>query len=178
MDPTPSERPLLVYDGDCSFCRLWIDRWRTLTGDRVRYAPFQEVAGQFPEIPREAFARAVQLILPGGEVFSAAHAVFRSLAFVPGYAWMLWLYQRLPGAAPVAEFFYRFVARPQESALPPHAAFLGEAFRAALLLPRLLAVSAPAGYRLFLCVPFSRHPDPRLGGAKRHPAGQGISRHA
>ncbi len=111
MDPPASEKPILVFDGDCSFCRLWIDRWRALTADRVRYAPFQEVAAQFPEIPREAFARAVQLILPGGEVFSAAHAVFRTLAFVPGRAWMLWLYQHLPGAAFVAEFFYGFVAR-------------------------------------------------------------------
>ena len=111
MNPAASEKPLLVYDGDCSFCRLWIDRWHALTGDHVRYASFQEVAGQFPQIPREAFARAVQLILPGGEVFSAAHAVFRTLAFAPGRAWMLWLYQHLPGAAFVAEFFYGFVAR-------------------------------------------------------------------
>jgi predicted DCC family thiol-disulfide oxidoreductase YuxK len=110
MDPTPSEKALLVYDGNCGFCRLWIDRWQALTGDHVRYAPYQEVAGQFPEIPRESFARAVHLILPSGEVFSAAQAVFRSLAFAPGYAWMLWLYQRLPGAAPVTEFFYRLVA--------------------------------------------------------------------
>ena len=111
MDSSASDKPILVYDGDCGFCRLWIDRWRALTGDRVRYAPFQEVAGQFPEIPREAFARAVQLILPGGEVFSAAHAVFRTLALVPGCAWMLWLYQNPPGVAFVAEFFYKFVAR-------------------------------------------------------------------
>jgi predicted DCC family thiol-disulfide oxidoreductase YuxK len=111
MDPSASDKPILAYDGDCSFCRLWIDRWRALTGDRVRYAPFQEVAGQFPEIPREAFVRSVQLILPRGEVFSAAHAVFRTLAFAPGRAWMLWLYQHLPGAASVAEFFYGFVAR-------------------------------------------------------------------
>src|SRR5208283_1464947 len=97
MDPSVSEKPLLVYDGDCSFCRLWIDRWRALTGDCVRYAPFQEVAEQFPEIPREAFARAVQLILPDGNAFSGAHAVFRTLALVPGCAWMLWLYQRVPG---------------------------------------------------------------------------------
>ncbi|MFZ0962521.1 MAG: lipase maturation factor family protein [Terriglobia bacterium] len=111
MDPSASEKPILVYDGDCAFCRLWIDRWRTLTGDRVRYAPFQEAAGEFPEISREALVRAVHLILPGGEVFRAAHAVFRTLAFVPGRAWMLWLYQHLPGAAFVAEFFYAFVAR-------------------------------------------------------------------
>ena len=111
MDPSASEKPILVYDGDCSFCRLWIDRWRSLTGDRVRYAPFQEVAAQFPEIPREAFVRAVQLILPDGTVLSAAHAVFRTLALVPGYAWMLWPYQHLPGAARVAEFCYAVVAR-------------------------------------------------------------------
>lgn len=111
MDPAPSEKPTLVYDGDCGFCRLWIERWRALTGDRVRYAPFQEVADEFPGIPREDFVRSVQLILPGGEVASAAHAVFRTLALVPGHAWMLWLYQHLPGAAWIAEVFYRFVAR-------------------------------------------------------------------
>jgi hypothetical protein len=69
------------------------------------------VEGQFPEIPREAFVRAVKLILPGGKVFSAAHAVFRTLAFAPGRAWMLWLYQHFPGAAFAAGFFYGFVAR-------------------------------------------------------------------
>lgn len=111
MDLSPSEKPILVYDGDCSFCRLWIDRWRALTGDGVRYAPFQEVAGKFPEIPRDAFVRAVQLILPDGSVLSAAHAVFRTLAFTPRRTWMLWLYEHFPGVAIVAEFSYRFVAR-------------------------------------------------------------------
>jgi hypothetical protein len=32
MDP---ERPLLVWDGDCDFCRRWIERWRRIAGDRV-----------------------------------------------------------------------------------------------------------------------------------------------
>lgn len=111
MNPLTSGKPVLVFDGDCSFCRLWIDRWRQLTDDRIHYAPFQEVADQFPEIPRETFARAVQLILPDGKVCSAAHAVFQTLTFVPGLAWMLWLYQHLPGFAFITEFFYRFVAR-------------------------------------------------------------------
>lgn len=110
-DRAASEKPLLVYDGDCSFCRGWIGRWRDLTGDQVDYAPYQQVAAQYPQVPREAFARAVQLILPNGEVFSAAHAVFAALAFVPGFAWTLWVYKRIPGAAPVSEIAYRFVAR-------------------------------------------------------------------
>ena len=51
MDTAPREKPLLVYDGNCGFCRLWIDRWRVITGDRLLYAPFQEAAEQFPQIP-------------------------------------------------------------------------------------------------------------------------------
>ena len=111
MDPSASGRPILVYDGDCSFCRLWIERWRALTADRVQYAPFQEVASQFPEIPLGDFRGAVRLVLPDGRTFRAAHAVFRTQAFAPGRAWMLWLYQHLPGAAFVTEFFYGLVAR-------------------------------------------------------------------
>ena len=111
MDPLASEKPIVVYDGDCSFCRLWIERWRALTGDRVHYAPLQEVAGRFPEVPPEAFARAVHLIWPDGRICSAAHAVFQSLALVPGYAWLLWCYKHLPGVALVTEYFYGFVAR-------------------------------------------------------------------
>lgn len=111
MPSNASTNPLLVYDGDCNFCRLWIDRWRAITVDRVDYAPFQQVAAQFPEIPREQFARSVQLTLPGGETFSGAHAVFRTLAYAPGKGWMLALYLRLPGLAFLCEWGYRVVAR-------------------------------------------------------------------
>jgi lipase maturation factor 1 len=107
--PPPSV-PLLVFDGDCTFCRAWIGYWRRLTGDALSYAPYQEVAERFPQIPRENFARAVQLILPHGEVISAAHAVFRSLAIVPGYASLLWAYLHVPGFAAVTEWGYRRIA--------------------------------------------------------------------
>ena len=105
------EKPLLVYDGDCSFCRLWVERWKATTGNQVRYVPFQQVASQFPEIPHEDFSRSVQLILPNGEVFTAAHAVFRTLTFARGHGWMLWLYLRAPGLALLSEWVYGFVAR-------------------------------------------------------------------
>lgn len=111
MASTQTPKPVMVYDGDCSFCRLWIERWCALTGERLEYAPYQDVAAQFPQVPIENFRRSVQLIFPDGRVYSAARAVFQSLALVPGYAWMLWIYQRVAGAAPAAEFAYRFVAR-------------------------------------------------------------------
>ena len=49
----PPDRPLGIFDGDCGFCRAWIARWRAETGDRVDYAPSQEVAARFPEVPAE-----------------------------------------------------------------------------------------------------------------------------
>jgi predicted DCC family thiol-disulfide oxidoreductase YuxK len=103
-------KPVLVYDGDCSFCRLWIDYWRQLTGDAIEYAPFQEAADRYPNIPRESFAKSVQLIFPSGEVRSGAHAVFETLAVDPSRRWLLSLYQHLPGFAALTEAGYRFVA--------------------------------------------------------------------
>lgn len=72
-------RPLLIFDGDCGFCRAWVARWRQYTGDAVDYAPYQEVADRFPQIAREAFTRAVHLVEPDGAVTQAAAAVFRTL---------------------------------------------------------------------------------------------------
>ena len=111
MTPNTTNLPLLVYDGDCNFCRYWVSRWQYLTGDRVAYTPFQQVPGQFPEIPLEQFETAVRLIEPSGEVFGGAEAVFRTLAYAPGQGWGLWGYQKIPGVAPVTEWCYRLIAR-------------------------------------------------------------------
>ncbi len=108
--PLP-DRPLLIFDGKCSFCRAWIDYWQHLTRDRVAYAPYQEVGDRFPDIARREFAAAVQLALPDGKVFSGAHAVFRLLALVPGKSCWLWAYERVPGVAPIADGAYRFIAK-------------------------------------------------------------------
>src|SRR2546427_12732897 len=81
----PPDRPLVVFDGDCTFCRFWIARWKSVTGDRLEYAPYQETAARFPEIREEGFARAVQLVLPTGEGFSGAEAAVTPFAEGPGY---------------------------------------------------------------------------------------------
>ena len=102
-----SSKPLLVYDNDCDFCRYWIAQWQHVTGNRIAYAPYQEVASRFPEIPISAYESSVQLILENGTVFSGAEAVFRAL----NNSLLLWCYYHLPGFASVSEGIYRFVAR-------------------------------------------------------------------
>jgi lipase maturation factor 1 len=75
----PSSKPLLIYDGKCGFCGIWIDYWRKLTGDRVEYAASQDVGDQFLQIPKQEFSEAVQLVRPDGSVASGARAVFETL---------------------------------------------------------------------------------------------------
>jgi predicted DCC family thiol-disulfide oxidoreductase YuxK len=104
------ELPLLIYDGDCGVCRLWVNYWKSLTGDRVRYAPFQEVASNFPEIPLDHFKQFVILIASNGEIHRGAGAVFRVLSCYPGKSWFLWLYMRIPGFSFVSEAVYRLCA--------------------------------------------------------------------
>jgi predicted DCC family thiol-disulfide oxidoreductase YuxK len=107
----PPPRPLLLFDGDCGFCRVWIRRWKARTGDAVDYEPGQAAAGRFPEIPADAFARAVVLVLPSGEVFEGARAAFGALAAAPGGGALLTAYRRIPGFAPAAELAYGLIAR-------------------------------------------------------------------
>ena len=108
---SPPATPVLIFDGDCGFCRYWIARWRLRTGDAVEYVPFQDpaLAQRFPEVPRERCRRAVQLVQPDGRVVEGALAVFEALA-LSGRRLPAWTYQHVPGAAAVSERFYRFVA--------------------------------------------------------------------
>lgn len=106
----PFIRPVLIYDGDCGFCRGWILRWESVFRGRVTCAPYQEVAEQFPEISPQRFDRSIQFIEPDGRVSEGAEAVFRALAYDESTRWPLWVYLHVLGFAPVAEWIYRFVA--------------------------------------------------------------------
>ena len=108
--PAP-ERPLVVWDGSCGFCRMSIERLQAELGERVASAPYQEVGDRFAPLGPSDYARAVHLIEPGGERSSGAEAVFRVLDYRDaGLPW-LWLYRRVPGFAALSELGYRFVAR-------------------------------------------------------------------
>jgi predicted DCC family thiol-disulfide oxidoreductase YuxK len=100
-EPTSAARPVLIYDGKCGFCRIWIDYWRQLTGNRIEYAASQDVGAQYPQIPEKAFTESVQLVQSDGTVTSGAHAVSQTLG-------LLWLYRLVSGPS---EFLYHFIAR-------------------------------------------------------------------
>jgi lipase maturation factor 1 len=102
--------PLVIFDGRCGFCRIWIEYWRIITRGRVAYAPSQEVGNSYPQIPPEDFGQSVQLVMPSGAVMRGARAVFVTLTYAPGMAWLLWVYEHIPGFAALTEAAYRLVA--------------------------------------------------------------------
>jgi hypothetical protein len=97
-------KPILIYDGRCGFCRIWLDYWRQLIGDRIEYLASQDVGDRFPQIPGEAYPQSVQLVRPDGSVASGARAIFESLGRERFYPWI---------SGP-CELAYRIIARDRD----------------------------------------------------------------
>ena len=106
----PPRRPELIYDGDCGFCRRWMERWRRRTGEAVCYRAFQQADADYPEIPRERFEKGVYFIEPSGRAWPWAAGVARLLRHAPGWRW-LWTLYRIPPFGWILEAAYRLVAR-------------------------------------------------------------------
>ena len=109
-------KPTLVWDGECHFCRRWIERWKEITGDTVEYETSQNLGERFPEIPREEFERSVILIEADGSVRRGADAVFRSLQCRRSKRWLSWSYEHVPGFAALSEGFYTIIASNRQTA--------------------------------------------------------------
>lgn len=102
--------PLLIYDGDCTFCLYWARYWQKLTGDAVSYKPYQDVSAQYPSITKAEFQRAVQYVATDGKIASGAKASFLTLSHARGKAFWLFLYCWFPGFAFISEKAYRMIA--------------------------------------------------------------------
>ena len=83
------QRPRLIWDEDCEFCRVWITYWRTLTGDSIEYTPYQQAAADYPHIPLKDFQASVHLMSADGTHTTGAHAVFSSLSCRKQLRWLL-----------------------------------------------------------------------------------------
>ncbi len=107
----PPTKPLLIYDGNCTFCQKWILRLLRLTGSRIECRPSQECGENFSEIPPEAFEESIQFIGRNGALYSGALAFFQAMATHPLSRLPLFIYQNLPGFGVLSEDCYQWVAR-------------------------------------------------------------------
>ncbi|MDX1386235.1 MAG: lipase maturation factor family protein [bacterium] len=104
------EKPVLIYDGHCGFCKRWAEVWREWTGHRVEYIASQKLGERFPDLPREWCEDSVVYVDEAGNYYQNSEAVFRSLQLAPGKEWLLPLYHKVPGFAFLSDWFYRRVA--------------------------------------------------------------------
>ena len=96
-------KPLLLWDGKCGFCKIWIHYFKQITGDRIDYATSQQRGTEFPQIPPENFGKSVQLVQPDGSVISGGRVFFEITGRQRTYAASR-LFQR------VVEASYRIIA--------------------------------------------------------------------
>jgi len=112
--PREAENWLLVFDGDCGFCRYTVEYARAVTDTeapgRVDYQPYQSAAAAHPEVSLEDYQRSIQLFTASGR-YDGAEAAFRVLALAPRLHGWLWCYRHVPGFARLTEALYRFTAR-------------------------------------------------------------------
>src|SRR5678815_4886077 len=113
----PPARPLGVFDGDCGFCRKWVARWKEVGRGAVDYAPSQEVADRYPQIPKDAFRRAFQLVLPDGRVLEGAEAALAASSRRLDRGFLARAYRMVPGVAPLLDAAYRLIASHRPAAM-------------------------------------------------------------
>src|ERR1044072_3420301 len=96
-------KPLMIWDGECHFCKRWIERWREMTPGKVDYVTYQEGAARVPDIHIEQFKRSVLYIKRNGEAFFAADSVYSSLRYRSSRKWLAWSYDHVQGFAAISE---------------------------------------------------------------------------
>jgi predicted DCC family thiol-disulfide oxidoreductase YuxK len=105
-------RPVVVYDGECPFCRKQVARiQRRDVRDQFEYLPRQAASliDRFPILAEADFNTGMRLVLPDGHVHVGADAVYHIARRLPGWRWIVWLY-RVPILHALARRIYRWIA--------------------------------------------------------------------
>jgi predicted DCC family thiol-disulfide oxidoreductase YuxK len=103
--------PLLIFDGECRFCRKSVARLRRWAGQDIPARASQEIEPGTAGITCAEAESAVQYIDRAGRRHQAARAVFTCMAEHGISRLPLFAYQVIPGFARVMEWGYRLVAR-------------------------------------------------------------------
>ncbi len=107
------DRPVLLYDGNCAFCRAWVGRIRRWDRrSRLAFLPASErfSVPDLPTLSDDDVDAAMHLVLPDGRVLSGGRAVPELLRLLPGGGVPRLLFH-VPGIPWLAGAGYDWVAR-------------------------------------------------------------------
>ena len=110
-----SSRPrmVVVYDGECPFCRRQIEKMRRRDEDQTfDYLPRQTegLVERFPKLAEGDFATGMRLAHPDGSVTIGADAVYQIARRLKGWKRLAWMY-RVPVLHTLAKWAYRWVVK-------------------------------------------------------------------
>jgi predicted DCC family thiol-disulfide oxidoreductase YuxK len=109
---SPPERPTVVFDGACAFCRRWVARVQRLDrAGTIRFLPRQDPSA--PVVSNRSpkdLSRAAHFVRGDGAVFAGAAAAREMWLHLPG-ANLVRLLTRVPGTMVFAEWLYGWIAR-------------------------------------------------------------------
>jgi predicted DCC family thiol-disulfide oxidoreductase YuxK len=108
----PKGQAVMAWDGNCGFCRYWVIKWKIMTGEKIRYQPFQEVYKEFPDIDLKYFQQAIRFIDLDGKIYTGPAAVFQALhAYANKWRWVMPLYNNFIPFRFLSDHFYSLVSR-------------------------------------------------------------------
>ncbi len=111
----PKKKPILVWDGNCGFCKYWVTRWQSFTGDKIFYEPYQEVARYMPDIDEIHFKQASRLIETDGQIFSGPASAYRTFTYGSKWAFLFRWYSKYKWFQKLSDSLYNWVARNRSS---------------------------------------------------------------
>lgn len=108
----PGAKPVLIWDGERSFCKYWVIHLRKYTKHKVTYRTYQEAGDRFPDIPLMEFRKASRLIEGNGNVFSGPDSLYRSLEYSDKrvWPWHSW-YHKYAWFEDISDHGYTFIAK-------------------------------------------------------------------
>lgn len=106
----PKNKPLMVYDGNCGFCKYWIIKWKKISGDRVDYISYQRAYPQFKDIEVAHFKEAVRLIDTEGAIYNGPDAAFRTFYLKGKVPFLHLWYGKYLWFKKLLDFLYQWVA--------------------------------------------------------------------
>ncbi len=107
------QKDVVLYDGQCNFCRSQINMLRRLDGrNRLEFVSLHnpEVATSYPNLTYEQLMEQIWIVTPSGAQYGGAYAVKYLSVRLP-MLWPIAPVMHIPFSMPLWSFLYRQVAR-------------------------------------------------------------------
>ncbi|MFB6212270.1 MAG: lipase maturation factor family protein [Candidatus Magasanikbacteria bacterium] len=111
MNQTNREKPLFIYDGNCGFCKFWVERWKHKVGNEVEFCPYQKIHKNFKNISKKDFQKSSKIVLPNKEIKEGAEGIFELFSYKDGVSWGKFIYQYIPGFSLISEKIYKLISK-------------------------------------------------------------------